>query len=109
VPELWLTVLTVLAGAVTYMWRAAGMALAGRIDPQGRLIEWVGCVAYALVAGLVARMIILPVGPLAQTSATHRLLAAALAVAAYFAWRRSILAGVTAGAVVLAALHRLVG
>jgi branched-subunit amino acid transport protein len=98
-----------LAGAVvTYAWRGLGVALAGRIPPAGPLIQWVTCVAYALLAGLIARMIVLPIGPLAETALAARLAAAGAAVAVFFVLRRHVLAGVIAGAGTLAAL-RLVG
>lgn len=54
-PFAWLTI--AVAAVVTYMWRALGVALAGRVAPDSKVLEWVTCVAYALLAGLVARMI----------------------------------------------------
>ncbi|MBI1207827.1 MAG: AzlD domain-containing protein [Azospirillum sp.] len=90
--------LTVLVGALTtYFWRALGVALSGRMDPAGALFEWVGCVAYALLAGLVARMILLPIGVLQATPLSHRIIASAVACAVFFLTRRSVLLGVGAG------------
>jgi branched-subunit amino acid transport protein len=83
---------------VTYAWRAAGVALSGRIDPNSKLMRWVASVAYALLAGLIARLIVLPQGSLEATALWMRLSAAAIAILAYFLCRRSIPLGVTAGA-----------
>ncbi|HSK39638.1 MAG TPA: AzlD domain-containing protein [Arenibaculum sp.] len=93
----WPLLLMVVGAAVTYLWRALGVALAGRIDPGGPVFEWVGCVAYALLAGLIARMIVLPVGPLQETDLVNRLLSAGLALAIFFLARRSIVLGVVTG------------
>ncbi|HEY0835115.1 MAG TPA: AzlD domain-containing protein [Azospirillum sp.] len=94
------------AGAVvTYVPRALGVALSGRIDPNGAVFRWVGCVAYALLAGLVARMILLPVGPLQATGLTERSLAVAAALATFYLARRNLVAGVTVGTTVLVLLY----
>jgi branched-subunit amino acid transport protein len=94
----WPIAAILVGGLVTYAWRALGVALSGRIDPEGPLFAWVACVAYALLAGLIARMILLPRGELAGTAALDRLAAAALALAVFFLLtRRNMLAGVAAG------------
>lgn len=89
----------VIVGAlVTYGWRAAGVALSGRIDPNSVLMRWVAAVAYALLAGLIARLIVAPQGALGETALWMRLSSAGVALLAYFLFRRSIVLGVTAGA-----------
>jgi branched-subunit amino acid transport protein len=64
--ELWLLLLA--CGGTTYLWRGLGVLLSGRINPQSAIFEWVSCVAYALVAGLIARIIVAPSGLMAQTA-----------------------------------------
>jgi len=94
----WWPFAVILAGAAaTYVWRGLGVALSGRIDPGGRAFEWAACIAYALVAALVARMIVLPTGPLAETPMVDRLGATALSLAVYFLAGRSLLWSVGAG------------
>ena len=96
-PDPWLIVVLIAGAAATYVWRAFGVALSGRIDPTGPVFEWVGCVAYALLAALIARMIVMPVGPLEETDLGMRLISAAIAMAAFFLARRNIFFGVAAG------------
>lgn len=94
----WLPWAVVLVSALaTYLSRGLGVIAGGRIDPSGPLFEWVGCVAYALLAGLISRMIFLPLGPLADTALSVRLAAVAVALAAYFATRRNLMLGILAG------------
>ena len=76
--ELWVLILACAAG--TYLWRALGVAVAGRLDPNGEVLTWMACVALALIAGLVARMLIAPVGVLASASLLERLAATAFAL-----------------------------
>lgn len=89
--------LMVIGALVTYFWRGLGVALSGRLDVQSPLFEWVACVAYALLAGLIARMILLPLGALQETPTLDRLGAALLALVIFFLTRRSLLAGVGSG------------
>ncbi len=102
-PWLVFTALTI-GAAVTYAWRAVGVALAGRIDPEGVVIDWVGCVAYALLAGLICRMIVLPIGPLAETTLEARLGAVGIALVVYFGGGRRLLLGVLSGSLALMGL-----
>lgn len=90
--------------AVTYFWRGLGVALSGRLSPTGPLFEWITCVAYALLAGLVARMIVLPVGVLQDTALDARLGSAAVALAVFFLTRRNTFAGIVAGTATLTLL-----
>jgi len=106
----WPVVVIVVGAAATYVWRALGVALSGRIDPEGALFQWAACIAYALLAALIARMIILPTGPLAQTPMVDRVAAAILAIAVLFVSRRNVLPGIAVGAgtLVLATYARTV-
>ena len=94
-----------LAGiALTYVWRALGVLFATRIDPQGTAFRWVGCVAHAMLAGLIARMLLLPVGVLEDTTMLHRLAALAVAFAVFFVAGRRLLLSVSAGVLAFMAL-----
>ena len=78
----WLVVLT--GAVVTYLPRALGVLLSGRIDAESPLFDWIACVAYAILAALVARMIVLPSGPLVETALATRL--AGIGALALFDW-----------------------
>lgn len=97
--ELWLVTAACAVGH--YLWRGLGVALSGRVTIQGELFKWVSCVAYAMIAGLVMRIMILPAGLLAQTALVDRLAACVIAFVAYHACRRNLLVSVTAGVAVL--------
>jgi branched-subunit amino acid transport protein len=101
---LWPYVVVLVGAVATYLWRALGVAMSGRIKPDSPFLDLVAYIAYALLAALVARMILLPIGPLQGTGLATRLAAAAVAVAVFFAFRRNLLAGVVAGGAALAVL-----
>lgn len=102
------TFLLVLAcGLGTYLWRALGVALSGHLRPDSEVFAWVTCVAYAMLAGLVVRIVILPVGILTASTLGDRLIACALALAVFFWSRRNLFIGVSAGFLALIALTYL--
>jgi branched-subunit amino acid transport protein len=94
----WILILVVVGALATYFWRALGVALSGRINTDSRLFEWVACVAYAMLAGLISRMILLPNGPLAETATADRIAGAVIALAMFFLTRRNVGLSVAAGA-----------
>ena len=100
--QIWLLVLA--CGASTYLWRALGVAFSGRLRTDGEGFAWITCVAYAMLAGLVVRIVVLPVGTLAASALADRLFACALAVVIFFLGRRNLLLGVAAGFLTFMAL-----
>ena len=100
--EAWLVVI----GAVlaTYLWRGLGVMLAASIDPQGGLFRWVTCVSYAMVAALISRMLLLPVGVLEATALWQRMLPLALALVVFFLPGRRLIPALVVGVLVFVLL-----
>ena len=75
---LWLA----LAGACfgTYVCRAVGVLLSGRINQDSEIFRWLSAVTFALVAALIVRLIILPVGLLATVPVWFRVLICVLSL-----------------------------
>ena len=82
------------AVAISFLWRAIGVAVSGRIDPTGDVFLWVQCVAYAMLAGLISRMLFLPTGVLAESDYWIRLVAVGIGLAFFFILKRNILVGI---------------
>ncbi|MGI9319276.1 MAG: AzlD domain-containing protein [bacterium] len=100
--ELWIVVLGAIAA--TYLWRFLGTLFSYRIDPQGPLFQWITCVSFAMLAGLISRMVFIPVGPLTEVALWIRVTGIVVGLAVYFVARRQVLAGVGAGLSVFVAL-----
>ncbi len=92
------------ASLATYIWRGAGAALARRIGVGGAAFEWFSCVAYAMLAALIARIILLPAGILAEAPMVDRVAATAFGLGLFFVFRRHILAGTIGGVLAFVAL-----
>ena len=63
-----------LAVIATFFWRFLGIMLAERIPTNGFWVRWVNSVAYAMVAGIMMMILVFPVGTLASTTLTLRLI-----------------------------------
>jgi hypothetical protein len=85
------------------VWRWLGIALGRGIDERSEIILWVRGVATALVAGVVARIVLIPPGALAGVPLSVRLAALAGGFLAFLFIRRSAFAGVVVGEAVLVA------
>ena len=101
-----LTVVLV-AAAATFVWRALGAVLVGRIDPEGAVVRWFTLTSYALLAALVVRLVGLPTGSLTQVAPLVRLAAVAVTLVVWWLARRSPLPAVLAGSACIVAAATL--
>jgi len=99
-----LALLVVGCALATYLWRGLGMLVSARVRMDSEFFVWAGCVAYALIAGLAVRILLLPTGTLAATPLPERLVACVIALFVYFFFRRNLLVGIAAGFVALVTL-----
>lgn len=94
--------LVVACGAATYLWRGLGIAVSSRLSAESELFAWVGCVAFAMLAGLVSRIVLIPSGALENTALWQRLAATAVSLVVYFVFtKKNLLAGVLSSAAVM--------
>lgn len=93
--------------AAVYACRAGGVLLSARIARDSALFHWAACVSYAMIATLVARLVLMPHGVVAQTVLADRVIACVVATVLYFGGRRNLLVGVLVGVATLAVLHHL--
>jgi Branched-chain amino acid transport protein (AzlD) len=82
-------------------WRWLGIVLGRDLDVDSPLFAWVRAVATALVAALIMRLLLFPAGALGRLPAGVRVGAFAIGLAVFFLTRRTMAAGVAAGAIAL--------
>jgi len=95
--DAWPWVVLVACAGVTYSARWLGVMLSGRVNAGDEIFKWVNCVAWAMLGALVARLILLPSGPLATVPLSTRVICAALAFASYRLIWRNALFGIAVG------------
>ncbi len=81
----------------TVFWRVLGVILDGHIDPEGAIYRWVSAVAYAMVAGLIARVLILPSAGVETLEMGLRAASLAIGLGVWWGMGRSVLGGLAAG------------
>jgi hypothetical protein len=95
-------VLLVLVGFLpNEIWRMLGLVAARGIDEESEFFLWTRSVAVAVLAGVIAKIILLPPGALAGVPISIRLVAIACGFVTFLAVRRSVFAGVIAGEIAL--------
>lgn len=83
------------------IWRVLGLVLARGLNEKSEIVLWSRAVATAILAGVIAKLMLLPLGELGAIPLAVRVTAAACGFAAFLAIRRSLLAGVLIGEAVL--------
>ena len=98
-PDPWWPYVFILAAAVvpTEIWRSIGVLAAGRLDEAAPTFALVRAVATALVAAVIAKMIVLPDGALAEVPIAARVGAAAIGFAAMEWSGRRLWVGILVG------------
>jgi hypothetical protein len=98
----WPYVMILVAGwLATDVWRWLGVFASGRLREDSEVMVFVRCVATALVAGVIAKLILFPTGALGNAPVALRIAAALCGFAAFFVARQRVVVGVAAGEVVL--------
>ena len=101
---LWPYLLVVLAGFLpTEVWRWLAVMLARNLDEESEWLIYVRAEATAIVAGVVARLVLIPAGDLVTVPLGVRLSAVAVGLGFFFFVRRTLLLSVIAGEAVLIA------
>ena len=101
---LWPYLLVVLAGFLpTEVWRSLAVVLARNLDGESEWLIYVRAVATAIVAGVVARLVLIPGGDLVTVPLGVRLSAVAVGLGFFFFVRRSLLLSVIAGEAIIVA------
>lgn len=98
-------VLALVGFVVHEPWRWIGLVLGRNLTVDSEMFLWVRSVAAALIAGLVFRLMLFPVGALAAVSLPVRATALLFAALVFFATKRHMGFAVATGALSLVALQ----
>ncbi|HXI07410.1 MAG: AzlD domain-containing protein [Bradyrhizobium sp.] len=91
-----------IAGVIpNQIWRMFGLWFGSGIDEGSELLVWVRAVATAILAGVIAQIVVQPPGALASVPDALRYSAVLAGFLAFLSTRKSILAGVVCGEIVL--------
>jgi len=92
--HLWLIIFVSILS--TYIWRLLGIVIANHLHPDSAVSQWITCVAYAVLAGIIARMIVATEGALAEAPLVDKLVALGIGFAVFYIAKRNTSFGTAA-------------
>ena len=81
----------------TYIWRFAGVIISHRIEAKHPAFEWFTCLAYGIIASLVAKTLIIPSGLMAEIPLWQRLIPMLFAFIGFYIFGKRLLVGIIFG------------
>jgi hypothetical protein len=91
----------------TMALRAGGVVIASHIRDDMRVFEWVTCVAFAIAAGIMVKVLLLPAGVLAEAPPLARATGAGAAIAAFLISGKRLFVGLATGVLVFLGVSML--
>ena len=98
-------IVILITSLATYMSRFFGVLTSEKMDIRSKLFRWFNCVAYAILAALIARMVIFPAGVLSESSMFIRLLVLAGSVIIFLATKKNLVYPSVLSPIILALLN----
>ena len=89
----------------TYLSRFLGVVSSEKIKETSKIFKWFNCVAYSVLAALIARMVVFPAGELAESSIFIRLFVVAISVVIFMLIKKNLVYPTVLSAILLALLN----
>ena len=89
----------------TYLSRFLGVVSSEKIDAKSKIFRWFNCIAYSILAALIARIVIFPAGVLAEVDLWIRLIVIIISIIIFIISKRNLVYPTVLSAIVLALLN----
>ena len=89
----------------TYLSRFLGVVSSEKIKETSKIFKWFNCIAYSVLAALIARMVVFPAGELAESSIFIRLFVVTLCVVMFLFTKKNLVYPTILSAILLALLN----
>ena len=89
----------------TYLSRFLGVVSSEKIKEASKIFKWFNCIAYSVLAALIARMVVFPAGELAESSIFIRLFVVTLCVLMFLFTKKNLVYPTVLSAILLALLN----
>ena len=91
----------------TYLSRFLGVVSSEKMDIRSKIFKWFNCIAYAILASLIARMIIFPAGELNESDIFIRIFVVILSIIIFLLTKKNLVYPTVLSAILLALLNNL--
>ena len=89
----------------TYLSRFLGVVSSEKIKETSKIFKWFNCIAYSVLAALIARMVVYPAGELAESAILIRIFVVVVSVVMFLFTKRNLVYPTVASAIMLAILN----
>ena len=89
----------------TYLSRFLGVVSSEKIKETSKVFKWFNCIAYSVLAALIARMVVFPAGELVESGIFIRLFVVVASVAMFLFTKRNLVYPTVASAIMLTILN----
>ena len=89
----------------TYLSRFLGVVSSEKMDIRSKIFKWFNCIAYAILAALIARMVVFPSGVLSESPLIIRLLVILLSIAIFLLAKKNLVYPTVLSAILLTLLN----
>lgn len=89
----------------TDIWRWMGVIVGNRLNEGSLVLLWVRATATSLVAGVIAKLILYPIGALADFDVNLRVIAVVLGFVVFILAKKQIIYGILSALIVLLSGH----
>ena len=89
----------------TYLSRFLGVVSSEKIDETSKLFKWFNCIAYSILAALIARIVVFPSGTLQEADLWLRLFVVIICIIVYLLSKKNLVYPTVLSAILLALLN----
>ena len=89
----------------TYLSRFLGVVSSEKIKETSKIFKWFNCIAYSVLAALIARKVVFPAGELAESSIFIRLFVVTLCVLMFLFTKKNLVYPTVLSAILLSLLN----
>ena len=89
----------------TYLSRFLGVVSSEKIDSTSKIFRWFNCIAYSILAALIARIVIFPAGVLDEADLWIRLFVLIISIIIFIISKRNLVYPTVLSAILLALLN----
>ena len=89
----------------TYLSRFLGVVSSEKIKETSKIFKWFNCIAYSVLAALIARMVIFPAGELAESGIVIRLFVVVVSVVIFLFTKKNLVYPTVLSAILLSLLN----
>ena len=89
----------------TYLSRFLGVVSSEKIDATSKIFRWFNCIAYSILAALIARIVIFPAGVLEEADLWLRLIVIIISIIIFIISKKNLVYPTVLSAILLTLLN----